>query len=395
MFSLPYLCICAYCMLQLGFMIGMENRHRYARVEQGRYFLCLLIITQFSFAADLLSSIHADTAFSLTITSAGNYLEIILNTLLLPIFFRFICGQIGNLASQRKRRLNVLLWTMAALCVALVLSNAFTGKIFYYDDANQYHRGAYFMLPMSIILIMMAVVEGFLVSQRRKIEVGYYKSITLFFIAPLVGWTLQSVVYGLPFSLMGIAFAALVVFTNNQNRNIDTDYLTGVFNRKTLDNYLQQRIDSAKGRQPLSAILLDIDNFKSINDRFGHFEGDMALINSVRILRGSVGRADFISRYGGDEFIVILGCDHPNAVEEAKRAIQDHLSAFNRSNDKPYHLSFSMGTASYRRSSEISADSFLKLLDQRMYEEKEAHKTCDNPIPKACATAAHPFTGVT
>ena len=221
---------------------------------------------------------------------------------------------------------------------------------------------------------MMLIIEGFLISQRQKIEANYFRSLILFLLAPLIGWALQLFIFGLPFSLLGITFASLILFTNIQNRNNDKDYLTGAFTRQILDSYMQHKIDASTNQRTFSAILLDIDDFKSINDRFGHFEGDIALRNAVRVLRESVGCSDLVARYGGDEFCIILESDDFRTVEETIHRINSNLSDFNRSENKPYKLSFSLGHAVYHLSMGRTAESFFRVIDQKMYAQKNSRK---------------------
>lgn len=374
MFSAAYLCLCLYCMLQLVLCIVMENRRRNIRDGHEKIFLFMLIITLFAFVANIMSSIDSGPDWFFPFSAAGNYIEFILSTALIPIFYCYICEQIPDLDSSLRRRLNGILWTMAALCAALILSTAVTGQIFYFDSAHIYHRGPLFVIPMSILLSMMVIVECFLVSQRQKIEAKYYRSLVFFLISPVIGWMLQLLIFGLPFSLLGITFAALILFTNIQNRNMDKDYLTGAFNRQTLDSYMRNKIDASTSQKTFAAILLDIDDFKSINDCFGHFEGDIALINAVHILRHSVGRNDFIARYGGDEFCVILDSDDQKSVEDTILRIERNLAIFNRNENKPYQLSFSMGYAAYPFSLGKDAESFYKIIDRKMYEKKNSRK---------------------
>ena len=71
---------------------------------------------------------------------------------------------------------------------------------------------------------------------------------------------------------------------------------------------------------------MDIDNFKSINDCYGHFEGDLALEKTVQILRASVNRNDFVARYGGDEFCIILESDKEAEVEHVVARINKNLN---------------------------------------------------------------------
>jgi hypothetical protein len=253
-------------MLQLGFLIYLETTRLNARAGQKRYYLWLLLITFLSFTADMMSSIEASSGVLFALAAAGNYLEISLNTLLIPVFYRYLCDRIFNLNPKVKRAMDHVLWILTVTVVGLVLSTAFNGWIFYYDKAGVYHRGRF---PASDIALCYDASRGRLPGQpEQKIESHCFRSLVLFLAAPLVGCGLQFLVYGLPFSLLGITFAALVLFTNIQNRNIDRDYLTDVFNRKALDTYIRRKISLSSTHRTFSAILLDIDDFKSINDHF-------------------------------------------------------------------------------------------------------------------------------
>jgi diguanylate cyclase (GGDEF) domain len=327
--------------------------------------------------ADIISSLNHGSAWIFPFAVAGNYFEIILNTLMLPIYFLYVCIHISNMDMVLKRRINAILWILAAVCSAIVISTYFTEQVFYFDEAKIYHRGPLFWLPMSILFIMMLVIEGFIINQRPKIEARYYKSLILFLVLPLIGWALQFFIFGMPFSLISATFAAQVVFTNIQNRNMDTDYLTGVCNRQSLDNHMQSKIDTSTNSHSFSAILLDIDNFKSINDCCGHYEGDCALINTANLLRNSVDCKDFIARYGGDEFCIILDEDDPSAIEATIQHINSNLLDFNKNSKKPYRLSFSIGHAIYHPSIGNKVELFLKTIDEKMYDDKKSRRAAN------------------
>ena len=85
------------------------------------------------------------------------------------------------------------------------------------------------------------------------------------------------------------------------------DSLTGVYNRAYLEQFLAREFESAsKHKWPLSVAFADLDNFKNINDSFGHQAGDRVLQATARILRGNTRESDVIARYGGEEFVVVL-----------------------------------------------------------------------------------------
>ena len=140
MFSAAYLCICVYCMLQLVLLVVMENRRHNVRSGHKKIFLSMLIVTLFAFAANIMSSIDPGPDWFFPFSAAGNYIEFILSTALVPLFYCYICEQISDVAPSLRRRLNGILWTMAALCAVLILSTALTGQIFYFDSAHIYHQ---------------------------------------------------------------------------------------------------------------------------------------------------------------------------------------------------------------------------------------------------------------
>ncbi len=380
---MAYLSICLYCMLQLGYLILLENRRRNVRFGQERFFMRILIILFLSFIADIVSSLNQGPEWFFSIAASGVYLEIILNTLLLPTFFSYVCEQIDGLDVRLYKKLFVLIWLLTIVCIGLILSTSITGKIFYFDMERNYHRGTLFMVPMLLQFVMMILVEGLILSQKAKIERNYYRSLVLFLLPPLIGWALQSFVFGVPFALLGLTFGAQVVFTNIQNRNIDKDYLTGAFNRQTLDRYVQKKINSSSEHKSFSAIMLDIDDFKEINDQYGHYQGDVAIVDSVKVLRNAADHKDFIARYGGDEFCLILDSDDPLDVENLIQRIAVQLKAYNHGSRK-FRLSFSMGYAVYHPSFGNYFESFYQIIDQKMYENKkkrrEAEQSSNEPF---------------
>lgn len=212
MFTLSYLCICIYCILQLCFILYMNSRHQSKSVRKENYFSWLLIISICSFLADIVSSFNLGPDWIFPFAVAGNAVEIILNTLLLPIFFLYVCSQTSLIDRVRAKKIYLILWILAAICILFLLSTAFSDQIFYFDETRNYHRGDLFWLPMLVLFLMMLIIEGFIIYQRPQIEVIHYRSLLLFLVIPMIGWVLQFFVFGLPFSLISITFAAQVVY---------------------------------------------------------------------------------------------------------------------------------------------------------------------------------------
>lgn len=86
-----------------------------------------------------------------------------------------------------------------------------------------------------------------------------------------------------------------------------TDYLTGAFNKRFISSCLSEEIEAShKNQKKLTVAMVDIDNFKSINDTYGHLYGDYVLKRIVRTIKSNLRQNDIVGRYGGDEFLIIL-----------------------------------------------------------------------------------------
>jgi diguanylate cyclase (GGDEF)-like protein len=148
-----------------------------------------------------------------------------------------------------------------------------------------------------------------------------------------------------------------------------TDDLTGLYNRGYFYQQLRREAERARRqRHPLSIIMLDVDGFKTFNDRYGHLKGDTLLKMMARILQSSVREhVDCIFRYGGDEFVVIL----PEAEETAALFIGNRIKG-NFTDNAPAGLTLSVGVAQFRDG--FDRETFVNLADKRMYEDKAKSK---------------------
>ena len=117
--------------------------------------------------------------------------------------------------------------------------------------------------------------------------------------------------------------------------------------------------------------MIDIDDFKMINDVHGHDHGDQALKYTAEILRKTFRRTDFIARYGGDEFIVIMKIDGPSELALMVRRLMENVTQFNSKKLTPYEITLSIGYDCYRKESGTSMNDFLKRIDRLMYSNKQ------------------------
>ena len=112
-----------------------------------------------------------------------------------------------------------------------------------------------------------------------------------------------------------------------------------------------------------------MNNFKHINDSFGHSKGDQAIRKMGEIIADSVSGRGLAFRYAGDEFIILLRTNNENSVKEVMRLIEKNTDQFNLSLEEPYILSFAMGYSRYDASSG-GVEKFMYQMDMKMYEAK-------------------------
>jgi diguanylate cyclase len=153
-----------------------------------------------------------------------------------------------------------------------------------------------------------------------------------------------------------------------------TDGLTGVCNRKALDEYLRSLVErNSVTRSPFSLLMMDLDNFKQLNDVYGHTVGDRMLLAFAEKCRSAVRSDDFLARYGGEEFTLILpGASLRNATKKAKHLCKTIAAARYAADDAPkadvISVTVSIGVSTYRNGDTVK--SVVERADQCLYKAK-------------------------
>ena len=114
--------------------------------------------------------------------------------------------------------------------------------------------------------------------------------------------------------------------------------------------------------------MIDMDNFKKINDKLGHQEGDNALRDMAAIIKSCIRGSDFAARYGGDEFVLATRME--NGIETLMQKIQDAVDRYNLKQNHPFKLEISYGYGVYTADGNRNIDEFLTYIDNLMYKHK-------------------------
>jgi len=242
--------------------------------------------------------------------------------------------------------------------------------------------------PDAILLdIQMPVMDGYEVCRRLKQD-ETTRSIPLLFLTARYRDHLE-VAKGLdlgandyvtkPFSSQELlARVGVMVRLRNVEENLrkvsQTDDLTGLHNRRFLQDRLDQELHRAvRASGMISCILLDVDHFKTINDKHGHAAGDFVLSSVAEIMRQHIRKSDLAVRFGGDEFLLILfDNDKQGALRVAERIRTDVASRQFPFDGGRLPVTVSSGVSAYPEDGMSTSEELLARADQALYDAKAA-----------------------
>lgn len=170
--------------------------------------------------------------------------------------------------------------------------------------------------------------------------------------------------------LLAISTKLIGNYRRMMTRLAVTDELTGLLNRRAFDAQLQKKM-STPGTGPIHVFLLDVDNFKRINDVDGHMVGDKVVVEIARAAQESIGDAGVVARWGGDEFAGLLECD----ADRCTASLNDLLMRMHALSSGASHpITVSMGVTKAMEGD--SPDTLMGRVDEALYVSKERGRNC-------------------
>ena len=359
--------------------IGMNNSKREERTQGDKIFGFLPFLIIFMMGSDVTYQALQLYVHRFAVLYAG-YLVYCLFLTAVP--YAWLLYVNGKLSVRHNRR-----WPFAAchimtgIAAAAVLLTVFipwrlsTEGMGVHAVSYSLNHGSLPAKLVSIALYLMGLLLAVTaypkeVTKEGQKETRYLLAASVF---SLVGGMVQSFAEdwhtGGPF----VALAVLFIYLNAQNRQITTDGLTGLNNRREFDAHLQRKIELCPEHE-WGLLMIDVDDFKRINDELGHAVGDEALWHTADILRGVFGKDPvFLARYGGDEFAVLGDWFGQEQIEGAIARIREGVERFNKEGQLPLQLSMSIGYAFWHEAGR-RGENLIQQADVRMYEEKQKKK---------------------
>ena len=360
-----------YSILFLLVLFYHSDKQEERRSLQYRLYMLILKVTMILLAVDTLSRFDGNPGSYYPIFNhVGNFSTFLFSPLIPSLWLMYVYNQIVQDEKKTLRLVKPL--SIASIVNAVVLLFTFNfGGYYSIDASNIYHRGPLFMFPVSITAVLILITLRLILLNRKKILPIHFASLLAFTLIPMLTIILQITFYGSSLILNSAVVGLLFVSLNIQNHGLNTDYLTGINNRKRLDAYINEKIRTSKPGKSFSAIMIDLDDFKSINDNFGHDMGDAALQATARLLNACIRNVDFIARFGGDEFFIVLDLSNVAQLQVVVERIESAIQKFNRSDRQPYSIHLSMGYGVYDPATKYSAAEFLKTVDEKLFENKQ------------------------
>ena len=246
-------------------------------------------------------------------------------------------------------------------------------------DSNNSPTTAYYVAFLAIPLIYVAAsaVRSFIRAFRKENYVvrNQYLVCAIYPIVISIAGVLQTVWIAAPFFCFGSTIMMLYVYIIALHDQVSIDELTRLNNRTQLKKYIAgESSKQSNDKSTRYVLMIDLNKFKQINDRYGHVEGDMALRRTADALKAAC--ADntlrtFIARYGGDEFIIITKTDNEDLIRDLCSKIKATLVHLNDEAGVEYELTASIGYSRYNGDLE-AFQSALTEADEALYKDKKA-----------------------
>lgn len=348
----------------------IENTEK--RLEGERYFNVMLWLTIAGCFIEALTFVIDGRVFPFcrTVSYVLNSFLFIATCSVGFLWCLYVDFRIYNSMRRVRSRARWLAIPLAVDVVMNIINLSGCGIVFTISEGNVYARGS--LVAASYIILFFYFIYSILLvdySKKSGLHIRFFP--VYYFVLPvMVGTLVQGFAYGITMGWCCVAIALLFIYIQIQSLNSYIDSLSGLYNRRYMDCIIGQQKNNSKF--DIYGIMIDVNDFKRINDLYGHSQGDSAIRCIGRILSDAIPSSGLAVRYAGDEFVVLLRTDEETEAREVMQQIQKNVEQFNQAGQAPYTLSLAMGCSRFD-TSEGDAEKFFSAMDEQMYAAKRAH----------------------
>ena len=368
-------CILIFGILLMNDHLSINKQEKQIVFDRALVAHILYFITDI-FWAGVIAGALPRTRFSVAILNFGNYF--LLSAIAFEwAFFAGVSERMPFLGTRQGRlRFRLPYMVMTAF---IVVAYAISPRFWVNDNAELNVLYYPLMLVAPLIYVVGSCVYSLKKARKTEdpVERKLFRTIGLYPLSVVAFGILQLAFITAPLFCFGCTTMMLFFYIRSMNDMISLDPLTKINNRGQLLRYAAQENARHRDNMKTYVVMVDADNFKSINDNYGHAEGDRALIliaDTLKVCTKAMGNSYCLSRFGGDEFAIIVHAERADEVEEGLlRNVRKHLEEICASEQVPYSLTVSAGYDEWDFGVETFHDS-LKRADEKLYEGKRNRK---------------------
>lgn len=362
--------ICILILLMIMEKVRDENKTS----KTYNIYLKLLISITLFLVCDLLAGVFIETMFLVSkfILLLSNSLYFLFGVLNVYYFNEYLGVRTEFIQDGKVKLFRVL---PVLIVIIMLIVNLFVKNIFFIDEFNLYHQGKmlflYYVISYSYFIdIIVNFVTTWKKEKRSQQEL---KKLVILALLPLIALIVQ--IFNHRTTLIGVGFtiSVLMIFLDGVKNNSTIDELTGINNRRAF-NISANKLFS-DNNNVMFLMLADVNDFKKINDEYGHLMGDRALVDIAFMLKMAIKETKknyFLARFGGDEFIIVGKYDNEDTIKELIDSIKKEEGLINN-NNKSYKITMSIGYA-IKNNSHLSVDDLISEADAAMYANKKQIK---------------------
>ena len=373
MYALSYLINNSFCLLIMAIIFVCHLRGPDTRQSTGLFRAMVIGMMAFT-VLDMLCGLQENGAIRPTrwCVEVLNVLYFSVSAATVFVACLYTENELGATWLGNRKKIGLLALPLLVLVVCLPLTLQY-GFFFYISSDGRYIKGpAYVLMALMSYGYLLVIGVKALAGMFRKSNFARrsaYSAVASFVVCPLIAGLIQSFHTGLSILCMGCTVALVQVFINIQQSRITIDPLTQINNRSRLLQHLDKALARQKGspERQLYLFMIDIDDFKQINDRYGHLQGDVCLAEIGRCIKKAYARSGYCYRTGGDEFCVLM----ENADREAQCAQEFVRQLEQRRKAVDFLPTVSFGSAPFLGEDVLAVKNRA---DREMYRYKKARK---------------------
>jgi diguanylate cyclase (GGDEF)-like protein len=377
------------CVIAFFCVVADKETRRVQRyVKIGMQLCCMVLMISDSLYMGLRGN-PADWVYY--IVRVSKYLVFFSNYIYMMLIVVYLWQLICDEGEPMPKRLYIV-DALSIFSILMITISLFNGMIYYFDEGNMYHRSTFYALIQLAVVGQIIVIFTVYIQYRKRLSRFVSGAIIAYFVLSTV--TTLLVVLKTPFSLQNLAVvvATLIMFAvdyfdmssklgksraaySKANYAAQHDSMTDIYNKEWGMAHITEFIEGMEDGDKASLCFIDIDDFKHINDRYGHMTGDYWIKEIATLLRKTCRRDDVICRFGGDEYLLLLkGVDDAEVLKSRVFQLNEHLKV--RSVERGQDVHVSIGACTITGGGH-EVKQVIKLADAALYEGKRGGKnTC-------------------